>query len=241
MDDRFEGIFRPNEPESETTVQANYNLGLILRFLDELRQNNHKIWFDQHRPDYAAARGAFEQLIDELIDEFRVSDHLQGLTARDCIARIYRDIRFTKDKSPYKTNLAAVIAPGGWRSSYLGYYLSIAPHGQSMVAGGWYLPTSEQLNRFRQVIDEEAGTFKRITGTPDFLQAFGVVEGERLKTAPKGYDRTHPEIALLQLKQITAVHHFSDQEVVAQDFPVQVVRMCRTMKPFLTYLNSITQ
>ncbi len=222
-------------------MQINNHLGLILRFLDELRQNNNKTWFDRHRPDYEAARSTFEQLIDELIDEFRISDHLQGLTARECIARIYRDVRFTKDKSPYKTNLAAVIAPGGWRSLYLGYYLSIEPHGQSMVAGGLYLPTPEQLNRFRQAIDENADAFKDITGTPAFIQAFGSVEGERLKTAPKGYDRTHPEIALLQLKQITAVHHFSDQEVLAHDFPAQVVMLCRAMKPFLAYLSSISQ
>ncbi len=215
--------------------------GQILGFLDELSQNNNKIWFDQHRPDYEAARSSFEQLIDELIDEFRASDHLQGLTAKDCIARIYRDIRFTKDKSPYKTNLAAVIAPGGWRSTYIGYYISISPHGQSMVAGGLYHPTQEQLNRFRQVISENADAFKKIIGAQDFLQAFGTVEGERLKTAPKGYDRTHPEIALLQLKQIMAIHHFSDQEVVAHNFSAQVARICQAMKPFLAYLSSITQ
>ncbi len=222
-------------------MQANFNLEPILRFLDELSQNNNKTWFDRHRPDYEAARGAFEQLIDELIDDFRISDHLQGLTARDCIARIYRDIRFTKDKSPYKTNLAAIIAPGGWRGPHLGYYISIQPHGQSMVAGGLYLPASEQLNRFRQVIGENANTFKNITGAPEFIQAFGSLEGERLKTAPKGYDRAHPDIALLQLKQITAVHHFADQEVRALDFPAQVATMCRAMKPFLDYLSRTIQ
>lgn len=222
-------------------MQADNNLRLTLRFLDELNQNNNKIWFDQHRSDYEAARTTFEQLIDELIDEFRVSDHLLGLTARECVARIYRDIRFTKDKSPYKTNLAAVIAPGGWRSTHLGYYISIAPHGQSIVAGGLYLPTPDQLNRFRQVIGEDAGPFKSTTDSPDFLQAFGTVQGERLKTAPKGYEKNHPEIALLQLKQITAIHHFTDQEVLAHDFPAQAARMCRAMKPFLAYLSRITR
>ncbi len=234
-------VFPIPELESETAMQADFNLGLVLHFLDDLSQNNNKTWFDRHRPDYEAARGAFEELVDALIDEFRISDHLQGLKARDCTARIYRDVRFTRDKSPYKTNLAAVIAPGGWRSTYLGYYISIAPHGQSMVAGGVYLPTPEQLNGFRQAIDEDASGFKDITGAPDFVQVFGSVEGERLKTAPRGYDRTHSEIALLQLKQITAVHHFADQEVTARDFPAQAALMCRAMKPFVTYLSSITQ
>ena len=165
-------------------MQVNTNLGFVLRFLDELRQNNHKSWFDQHRSDYEAARSAFEHLIDGLIDEFRIPDHLQGLAARDCIARIYRDVRFSKDKSPYKTNFAAIIAPGGWRGADFGYYLSLAPQGQSMVAGGLYLPAPEQLNRFRQSIDAGVDAFKDITGSPDFMRAFGPVEGERLKTAP---------------------------------------------------------
>jgi uncharacterized protein (TIGR02453 family) len=228
-----------NKPKSEVTVPTTLNLGSILIFLDELSQHNDKAWFEKHRPAYNAVREAFEKFINDLIDELRSSDHLQGLSAKDCVARIYRDIRFSNDKSPYKTNMAAMIAPGGWRSARLGYYISIEPHAYSLVAGGLYHPTPEQLNRFRQVIDEDAATFKKLTSAKDFMEAFGALEGDRLKTAPKGYDRAHPEIALLQLKQITAMHRFSDADVLARDFAGQVVIICRTMKPFLDFLNGI--
>lgn len=222
-------------------MQTTLNLEPILSFLADLKQNNNKAWFEQHRPDYEAARNTFEQFINDLIDEFRVPDHLQGLSARDCIARIHRDVRFSKDKSPYKTNLAAIIGPGGWNPRQLGYYISLEPQARSRVAGGLYNPDPEQLDRFRQAIIEDAAELKKITQTKDFVEAFGTIEGDRLKTTPRGYDRAHPEIELLQLKQITVVHGFSDQEVLKPDFAGQVVKVCRTMRPFLDYLNDIMQ
>jgi uncharacterized protein (TIGR02453 family) len=222
-------------------MQTNINLEPILGFLNELRQNNNKTWFDKHRPTFESARKTYEQFINDLIDEFRASDNLKGLLARDCIARIYRDIHFSRDKSPYKTNFGAIIAPGGWKSPKLGYYISIEPQGKSMVASGLHMPMPGQLDRFRQSIVRDATTFKKITHARNFVETFGTVGGDRLKTAPKGYDRTHPEIALLQLKQITVAHLFSDQEVLRSDFEGRVVTMCRTMKPFLDYLSSILQ
>lgn len=215
------------------------DLGVTLRFLAELRQNNYKAWFDGHRPDYDSARETFYAFIDELIDEFREPDHLEGLSAKECIARIYRDIRFSKDKSPYKTNLAALVAPGGWKGARNGYYISIEPGGQSIVAGGLHEPSPEQLNRFRQSIDRDATAFNELTRRKDFVDVFGTVTGERLKTAPKSYDQAHPEIALLQLKQVVVVHRFSDQEVMADDFEHQVIYACRAMRPFLDYLDKI--
>jgi uncharacterized protein (TIGR02453 family) len=220
-------------------MPTSLNLAPVLGFLDELSRNNNKAWFDQHRPSYEAARLTFMQLIDSLIDELRESDHLGGLSARDCVARIYRDIRFSRDKSPYKTNMGAIIAPGGWRSQPLGYYISLEPHGRSMVAGGLHSPTPEELLRFRQAIDTHPAAFKKVTQARAFVQAFGEVGGERLKTAPKGYDRDHPEIELLKLKQVTAAHTFSDQEVRSGDFAGQALGLCRTMRPFLDSLDAM--
>jgi uncharacterized protein (TIGR02453 family) len=215
------------------------NLRPILSFLEELSQNNHKTWFDAHRPAYNVARDMFEQFINDLIDEFRASDRLQGLSARDCMARIYRDVRFSKDKSPYKTNMAAMIAPGGWKTARLGYYISIGARAQSMVAGGLYNPTPEQLDQFRQAIDQDATEFKQLTAAKEFVEAFGTLEGERLKTAPKGYDRAHSEIELLQLKQIIVVQRFSNEDVLGAHFEGQVMQACRAMRPFLDYLSGI--
>ncbi|MBK8046793.1 MAG: DUF2461 domain-containing protein [Anaerolineales bacterium] len=121
-----------------------------------------------------------------------MTEDLEGLTAKACMARINRDVRFSKDKSPYKTNFGALVAPGGWAGKAYGYYIGLEPHGNTMVAGGLYSPTPEQLERFRQAIDADATEFKTLTQASDFVTAFGAIEGERLKTAPKGYAKTHP-------------------------------------------------
>ncbi len=220
-------------------MTATIQLDLALRFLSELSQNNTKAWFDQNRPAYGSARGAFDWLIDLLIDELRVSDALQDLSARDCVFRINRDLRFSKDKSPYKTNLGAMIAPGGRKSTRMGYYVAVEPRGYSMIAGGLYAPSSEQLASFRRAISQDAQEFKDIIGTQTFMDCFRQIQGESLKTAPQGYDKANPEIGLLRLKQITVQRHFSDEEVLAQDYPDRLVGMCREMKPFLGYLDHI--
>jgi uncharacterized protein (TIGR02453 family) len=220
-------------------VKPTIQLDLALRFLSELSQNNTKAWFDQNRAVYAHARGAFGRLIDLLIDELRASDVLQDLSAKDCVLRIYRDMRFSKDKSPYKTNLGAMIAPGGRKSTRMGYYVAVEPRGYSMIAGGLYAPSSAQLIQFRRGISQDAQEFKDIIGTRTFVDCFGPVKGERLKTAPQGYDQAHPEIGLLRLKQVTVQRHFSDEEVLAPDFPERLVVLCREMKPFLAYLDRI--
>ena len=216
-----------------------FNFRHVLTFLGDLDHNNYKAWFDSHRPAYEETRVTFTAFIDALIDELRESDHLQDLSARECILRINRDIRFTKDKSPYNTNLSAMITPGGRKSGWQGYYISIGPRDRSLVAGGFYLPTPEQLYAFRRAVDRGANELKEITCAKAFIEQFGGIEGEKLKTAPQGYSRDHPEIELLKLKQVTAIRHFSDDAVLALDFPEQALMACRAMKPFLDYINQL--
>jgi len=216
-----------------------FNFRHMLTFLDDLDQNNFKAWFDSHRPAYEEARDTFAAFINALIDELREADHLQGLSAKECILRINRDVRFTKDKSPYNINLSAMITPGGRKSGWQGYYISLGARNRSLVAGGLYMPSPEQLNAFRRAVDQDANDFKEITRAAAFIEQFGTIEGERLKTAPQGYPRDHPEIELLQLKQVTAMRHFADQAVLAPDFPEQALKACRAMRPFLDYINGL--
>jgi uncharacterized protein (TIGR02453 family) len=232
-------LIRADKAESETAMKTTIDLAPSLNFLDELRQHNNKAWFDQHRPAYELARETFERFIDSLIDEFRASDQLQGLSAPDCIFRINRDVRFAKDKSPYKTNLGAMIASGGRKSTRLGYYISIEPHGQSLIAGGWYMPESQQLAKFRRAVDRDASELKKIMRAKAFVTYFESIEGEKLKTAPQGYAKDHPEIELLRLKQITVMHHVSDQDVLVPDFRRKTLAMCHAMRPFLDYLDGL--
>ena len=220
-------------------MDPTFDFPAVLVFLDELSRHNSRDWFEKNRPVYEGARATFEQFIDSLIDTFRTSDNLLGLSAKECVTRIYRDIRFSKDKTPYNTNFSAIIAPGGKKSSLQGYYVSIGPRGHSLIAGGLHMPSPEQLSRFRQAIDHDAASFKAITGNKAFIQQFGKIQGERLKTAPKGVDRAHPEIELLRLKEVTVLHYFTDQEILAVDFPGRAVMVCRAMRPFLDYLDEV--
>jgi uncharacterized protein (TIGR02453 family) len=217
------------------------NLEPVLSFLTDLSQHNNKAWYEQNRPAYEAAKVAFERFTNNLIDEFRVVDNLGNLTAKECISRIYRDLRFSKDKTPYQTHMWATIAPGGKKAMRMGYHVSIQPQGQSILAGGLWESTTEQLNRFRQSIDEDPSDFKGIISTKPFLDYYGGIKGDKLKTAPQGYDRAHPDIDLLQLKQVVVVRYFTDQEVLAKDFPDKVVVGCRVMRPFLDYMNLILE
>jgi uncharacterized protein (TIGR02453 family) len=213
-----------------------------LDFLSDLSHHNDRTWFNAHRADYDAARSSFEAFVDDLIDRLRFSDDLQDLAAKDCLARIYRDVRFSKDKSPYKTNFGALIGRGGWKTpNLLGYFIALEPGGKSMAAGGLHDPTPEQLTHFRQAIDRDAQAFYQVTGVRDFVKEFGAVAGERLKTAPKGYERDHPHIDLLQLKQVYVMHTYSDSEVLSPDFADRVVEACQAMKPFLVYLKDLIE
>ena len=212
----------------------------VLSFLTNLQKNNDRPWFEKNRATYENAKGLFEDFVDELILGLGAIDDMKGVTARDCVMRIYRDVRFSKDKSPYKTAMSASIGPGGKKAYRFQYYLHLEPHNASMVAGGLHEPESAQLNKFRAAISKDARKFKAIVAEKSFKLYFGEVGGEKLKTAPQGYDRDHPEIELLRLKEVVAVHHMSDEVVAAPGLVAHIVKVCAAMKPLLDYLSSVT-
>jgi uncharacterized protein (TIGR02453 family) len=213
------------------------NLKTILDFLGRLKRNNNRPWFEKHREEYEEAKAGFELFITGLIhgiDEF--DGRLAGVTAKDSVMRIYRDVRFSKDKSPYKTNFAAHIGPGGRKSQALGYYLHLSP-GDTLLGGGLYMPEPKQLAAFRAGLARNPSPFKKIITGKEFKKQFGKIEGESLVKAPKGFDPDHPEIDLLKLKQILASRTFPDKEVLSPAFPKQVLAAAKALKPFLDYLN----
>ncbi len=117
-------------------------------FLSGLQKNNNKVWFEKNRSAYESPKESFEAFVDQLIFEFGKVEDLKGITAKECVMRIYRDVRFSKDKSPYKTNMSASIGAGGKKSLWLSYYLHLAPHNESMIAGGLHMP---EFNSTEQV------------------------------------------------------------------------------------------
>lgn len=214
------------------------NIKLIIDFLTLLKDNNDKAWMDANKDFYQQARSEFILLIDYLLQDLKQFDPgIEGLTAKDCIFRINRDIRFSKDKSPYKTNFGASISDGGKKSLSAGYYLHIQPGHESFIGGGLYMPPGDQLKRIRQEIDYNAPELLEIVSNKDFVEEFGTIQGDKLARAPKGYDPEHPNIEFLKLKSYVVLHKLSDETLQSPNLLDKLSAKCRTMKPFLDYLN----
>jgi len=209
-------------------------------FLNELKSNNNRDWFLENKPRYEEAKNEFEVFIDALIAEISKFDSSIGHhTGKGCIFRIYRDVRFSKDKSPYKTHLGAHITSALKRSeihSRAGYYIHIGS-GESMLAGGAYLPQGPWLKAIRQEIAYNGDEFRSIMNSPSFKKYFGEIEGEKLKKAPKGYQPDHPEIELLKHKSFLATNKVKDSEVTSPKFLSHSTDAFKALFPFDQFLN----
>jgi uncharacterized protein (TIGR02453 family) len=210
----------------------------ILSFLQGRCQNNNHEWFAAHRPEYDQAKALFQDFIQGLIFRFDIVEPLGDLPAKDAIFRIHNDLRFAKNKPPYKDHFSAVLAPRGRHSLRLPYYIHIMPGG-SLLAGGAYMPTSADLQAIRASIAEDPTPLKRVIEAPEFRKYFGEISGERLKSAPRGYTPDHPQIDLLRLKQFTVVHQLSDERVLAEDFADYALQVFSAMKLFFDYLQPL--
>ena len=210
-----------------------------LDFLAGLKKNNDRDWFARNRKIYDIAKSEFELFIQAIIGEITEFDPiLKGLEANTCIFRINRDTRFSKDKSPYKTNFGAFVVRGGRKNGdkFPGYYIHIEP-GSCMIAGGSYVPPSPWLNSIREKIDSDPATFMKIINSRNFKDAYGSLQGEKLKTTPKGYPPDHPNIDLLRHKSFLAIRDLKDKEVLSPDFCATVIKLLKVMKPFNDFLN----
>lgn len=210
-------------------------------FLSDLKLNNDRDWFLANKPRFEEAKKEFEYFIAQLIGEItRFDNSIAHHSAKNCIFRIYRDVRFSKDKSPYKTHFGAHISSAAKRSeihSRAGYYIHIEPGG-SILAGGAYLPPGPWIKAIRQEISYNADDLKKILNKPAFKDYFGEIEGEKLKRAPKGYDPDHPEIELLKYKSFLAVNKCTDQQVFSSDFTAHCASVFKALYPFDQFLNN---
>ncbi|GIV32883.1 MAG: TIGR02453 family protein [Chitinophagales bacterium] len=211
-----------------------------LQFLKALKRHNNRDWFQANRDRYTLAQEEFSAWIDALIPELAAVDpDIALLSARDCIFRIYRDTRFSKDKSPYKVHLGAHLTPAAKKTDVhakAGYYVHIQP-GASMLAGGAYMPEPVWLKAIRQEIDYNAAELKKILNSKNFKKYFGQMVGETLKTHPRDYPPDHPEIALLKHKSFLAVHRVPDQKVTDAGFLKHAVKVFSALYPFNQFFN----
>jgi uncharacterized protein (TIGR02453 family) len=209
-----------------------------LNFLAELQENNNKAWMDEHRQEYEQSKKGFVVLVDKVLKGLQGIDaSLLNLEAKDCIFRLNRDVRFSKNKAPYKNNFAAYIAEGGKKSRSAGYYIHIQPGGESLLGGGIYEPPAEELVKIRQEIDYNPEGLKDIFSSKKFLDLFGAIQGDKLQKAPKGYPADHPYIEVLKLKSFFVFHKLSDDEVAAPDFALNATEILKEVVPFNEYLN----
>jgi uncharacterized protein (TIGR02453 family) len=212
----------------------------VLNFLTGLSANNNKEWFHGHKNEYQRARKEFEDYVALLIAEIAHFDEsVKHVTPKQSIFRINRDIRFSKDKRPYKENFGAFITPGGKNGGYAGYYIHIEP-GNPFIAGGIYMPPSEVLKAIRTEIFEDPESFKSIINDPQFKTHFdGLDEMEKLKTAPKGFPKDFGDIGLLNHKHYTASKPLSEEILTSDKLTESVLSAFEAVYPLNRYINSV--
>ena len=211
-----------------------------LDFLADLKLNNYREWFQKNRKRYEDAKSNYESFVQAAIDQISDFDPiLKGLEVKNCTYRINRDIRFSNDKTLYKSHLGAFIVRGGKNNGdrLAGYYLHVEPGGNSMIAGGAYIPPTPWLSAIREKIDEQGEKFVKILKNKELVRLFGEIEGEKLKSAPKGYPKDHPYIEYLKLKSFLVSKVFTDKEVTSKEWFGMLIEACRVMKPLNDFLN----
>lgn len=214
------------------------NAHLIFQFLKELKENNNKEWFEANRESYQEIRKELEILIQFILKELTPIDpDLSTLAVKDCMFRINRDIRFSNDKTPYKTNIGIVFSPGGKNSGNPSYYLHLEPGNKSFTGGGIYMPSSEYLSKIRQEIDFNSEDLKKILNDKKFKKFYKELYGEeKLKKAPKGYPSDHPDIELLKVKHYIVLHSIADKDIET-GFENKVLQAFKALKPFNDFLK----
>lgn len=206
-------------------------------FLKQLKDNNNREWFNLHKAEYESARAEFIHFSQTILDGIAKIDPTVAPNhpISDCIFRIYRDIRFSKDKTPYKSFFSAAFSSLGKRTQVPGYYLQIEP-GRSFIIMGIWQPDKDQIRAIRQEIDYNGDTIHAILEDSHFKKHLYLSQEDRLKTSPKGYEVTHPDIDLLRLKSFMAVRDLSDEEIHAQHASELILNACADAGPFLNFL-----
>ena len=204
-----------------------------LEFLTQLKENNNREWFTENKKRFDSEQKATKTFFTQILTDLEKIDSIEKMQMH----RIYRDIRFSKDKTPYKNHFSVSFD----RTKPLlrgGMYLHIE-NDTSFVGGGFWEPNNEDLFRIRKEIELDASDLKEIITDKTFVSYFGTLEGEELKTAPKGFDKTHPDIELIRKKQFVIRRKFSNKEVLASNFQEEVLATFKAMRPFFDYMSDV--
>jgi len=206
-------------------------------FLQALKKNNHRDWFNAHKDRYQLEQEQLELFAEGLLRELNKHDEIETPSGKKSLHRIYRDIRFSKDKTPFKTNWSGNFKRAG-KHRRGGYYFHLEP-GNSYLAGGFWGPNPQDLKRVRDEIAFDATPLRKILKSKNFITTFGSLKGEQVKTAPKGFDAAHEAIDLLRYKQFLLIKHFSDKEVLSDQFLTLASQTYKNMSPFYDYMSEV--
>lgn len=205
----------------------------VFSFLKELGQNNTREWFTQNKDRFKELEAGVKDFFTVVMEKMKQHDELEKMK----VFRIYRDVRFSKDKTPYKTNFAGSYTRAGARLRG-GYYIHLQP-GDSFIATGFWQPNKEDLLRIRKELELDANEFKNVIYNKKVKNTWGDLVGDEVKTAPKGFDKAHAEISLIRKKQFIFVRKFTDKEVLSNDFAQKVDESFRVIRPYLNLMSDI--
>jgi len=206
-------------------------------FLKALSKNNNRDWFSKHKPKYEKAHENMIAFADALLVEMNKHDHIETASGKKSLYRIYKDVRFSKDKTPYSTYWG-----GGFRRATKqlrgGYYFHIEP-GNTYLAGGFFAPSTDDLQRIRQDIDLNYDVWRKMLSQKTLVNTFGKLNGSQLTSAPRGYAKDHPAIDLLRYKQFFLKHKFTDKDICSPDFVHKVNDAFKKLRPYFNYMSEV--
>jgi uncharacterized protein (TIGR02453 family) len=206
-------------------------------FLQALKKNNHRDWFNAHKIAFQKEQESVVRFADALLLELNRHDVIETPSGKKSLHRVYRDIRFSSDKTPYKTNWSGYFKRATkYRRG--GYYFHLEPD-NSYLAGGFWGPVPQDMKRIRDEIAFDAAPLRKILKSKSFIATFGTLKGEQLKTAPKGFDAGHEAIDLLRYKQFLLIRKFTDKEVLGDLFLKEAGQTFKNMRPFFDYMSEI--
>ena len=204
-----------------------------LSFLIELKNNNNREWFTENKAEFKGHEQSVKAFFDAVAGKLGTHDEIERVK----MFRIYRDVRFSKDKTPYKAHLAGSFSRAGAQRRG-GYYLHIEP-GKSFLATGFWNPNKEDLLRIRKELEQDASELSEIIAQNDFKTIWGQLEGDELKTAPKGFDKEHTDIDLIKKKQYIFTKNFTDKQVLSAGFADDVNESYREIRTFFDFMSDV--
>ena len=209
----------------------------VFDFLKEIKENNNREWFSENKERYQRQHAIVVEFADELINKMQTVDSIETPSGKKSIFRIYKDVRFSKDKAPYKINIGGSLTRA---TKYLrgGYYFHIET-GNCFVGGGFWAPNPDDLKHIREQIAADPKPLREILSSKEFVTHFGELQGEKLKSAPKGFDKNHPAIDLLNFKQFLLIKSYTDEEVMSNNYLESLFDTFKAMRPFFDYMSEI--